>query len=84
MRAALACVTLMGLTACGGGSGGSLWGGAGSVSHSCTHPAPSGSADQIACHKKAATICPEGTAPDRVDFYEKSPGEYVVKGYSCV
>jgi len=52
-------------------------------SHSCDQPAPSGSPEQVACHKAAEAACPIGTSPDRVDFSEQS-GEFLVKGYSCV
>ena len=51
--------------------------------HSCASPAPSGSAEQVACHTAARAACPEGTAPNQVDFSEES-GEFLVKGYSCV
>ncbi len=51
--------------------------------HSCPQPSPSGSAAQVACHKAAQASCPEGMAPNRVDFSEEN-GLFLVRGYSCV
>jgi len=51
--------------------------------HSCSQPVPSGSAEQVACHKAAQAACPEGMAPNRVDFSEEN-GLFLVRGYSCV
>ena len=57
-------------------------------SHSCDAPAPSGSVEQVACHKAAQITCGEETAPNRVDFDQPKTGRYagqfLVKGYSCV
>lgn len=93
MRHSLTCTALLclALAACGGkdtATGGptmlqnatSVFGG---NDHSCAQPAPSGSAEQVACHTAAKAACPLGTAPNQVDFAEEQ-GEFLVKGYSCV
>lgn len=79
---------------CGGGSSEpsmlrSVGAAVGAISrHNCDSPVPSGSAEQVACHKAAAASCPEGTAPSRVDFVQETAGRYkgqfVVRGYECV
>ncbi len=56
--------------------------------HTCATPVPSGSPEQVACHKAAVAACPEGTSPSRVDFVQETTGQYkgqfVVRGYECV
>lgn len=85
-------VLCLALAGCGGDKGGpSLLQSVGSVvsgnDHTCARPAPSGSPEQIACHKEARKVCAEGTIPSRIDFTQpkKGPhaGQFVVNGYSC-
>lgn len=99
MRYAIPCTTLLCLTlaACGGNDGSSGTAGAsgpipvlqsvtpifGGNDHTCPQPVPSGSAAQVACHKAAQAACPEGMAPNRIDFSEEH-GLFLVRGYSCV
>ena len=90
MRYSAMLVALLGLAGCGGadGAGGPtvLRSAAAAFvgnDHTCDAPVPSGSAGQVACHRAAQASCPEGTAPNRVDFLEED-GQFLVRGYSCV
>lgn len=92
MRLSLPCITLFTLAFAIAGCGGkasepsmlqSAVSNLSGNSHSCGQPVTSGSPEQVACHKAAKDACPEGTAPNRVDFAEEG-GLFLVKGYSCV
>jgi hypothetical protein len=87
MRQMILILSLAALAGCGGDDGGPTM--LESVSaavigndHSCARPAPSGSAEQKACHEAARASCPEGTMPKRIDFVEEG-GQFLVRGYSC-
>ena len=93
MRHILPCTALFCLALCGCGGKGEAGGSTllqgvtaavGGNDHSCARPVPSGSAEQVACHKAAEAACAIGTSPDRVDFMQDESGEFLVKGYSCV
>ncbi len=89
MRPALPLLALFALAACGSKTGepSMLQSAATALrgnDHTCAAPVASGSPEQVACHEAAAKSCPDGTSPDRVDFSEEVPGQFMVKGYSCV
>lgn len=87
MRMTILTLALLALAGCGGKDGADTGPGLmkrlTGTTHSCERPAPSGSDAQVACHTAAKAACPEGTAPNQVDFSEEA-GEFLVKGYSCV